>query len=95
MYKFVALFALLVIALWSCNEDMNKTGIDLLLPGDLVSARKITIDKASIAAYTVTDERLKTSNPLLSLLGTFNDSIFGKSTTDFAYQFRFEDYLLI
>lgn len=92
MFKFVAVFALLVITLWGCNDEMNKTGYDLLLPGDLVSARKVSVDKASIKAYTVTDTQVKTNNPQLSLLGTFNDPIFGKTTTDFAYQFRLADF---
>ena len=92
MYKFVAGFALIVIAFWGCKDEMNKTGYDLLLPGDLVSARKFTIDKDSISAYTVTDEKLRTNKPEFSLLGTFNDPVFGKTTTDFAYQFRMGEY---
>lgn len=92
MYKFVAVVALMVIVFSGCQDDMNKTGYDLLLPGDLVSARKVSIDQASIQSYTVTDEKLRTSKPELSLLGTFNDPVFGKSTTDFAYQFRLREY---
>ena len=92
MCKFVAGFALIVITLWGCNEDMDKTGYDLLLPGDLVSARKVSIDKGSISSHTVLDERLRTNKPELSLLGTFNDPVFGKTTNDFAYQFRMPVY---
>lgn len=92
MFKFIAVFALLVVTLWGCKKDMNKTGYDLLLPGDLVSARKISVQKASIKAYTVTDALVKTSNPEVSLLGTINDPIFGKTTADFANQFHLADY---
>ena len=92
MYKFVAGFALMVIIFWGCKDEMNKTGLDLLLPGDLVSARHITIDKASIKSYTVTDDLLLTNKPAFNLLGTFNDPVFGKTTTDFACQFRVFKY---
>ena len=88
LHKFVAGFALFVITFWGCKEDLNKTGYDLLLPGDLISARKDLVDKATIKSYTVTDELLRTNKPKNSLLGTFNDPIFGKTTTDFACQFR-------
>lgn len=88
MYKFVAGFALIVITFWGCKDEMNKTGFDLLLPGDLVSARKVTVDKTTIKSYTVTDEKLRTNKPEFNLLGTFNDPVFGKTTTDFACQFR-------
>lgn len=82
----------MVIAFWGCKDELNKTGYDLLLPGDLVSARKVILDKDLIKAYTVSDLNLWTNKPELSLLGTFNDPVFGKSTTDFAYQFRLRNY---
>ncbi len=91
MYKYVAGFALILITLWGCKEDINKTGFDLLLPGDLVSARKVSIDKATIRSYSVTEEWLRTSKPEYNLLGTFNDSVFGKTTADFACQFRLNE----
>ena len=88
MYKFVVGFALIVITFWGCKDELNKTGFNLLLPGDLISAKKITVDKASIKAFTVLDDNVRTNKPTFNLLGTYNDSIFGKSTTDFAAQFR-------
>jgi len=88
LYKFVAGFALFVITFWGCKEDLNKVGYDLLLPGDLISARKDSVDKSTVKSYTVMDELLRTNKPKNILLGTFNDPIFGKTTTDFACQFR-------
>ena len=92
MFKFVAVFALLVVILWGCSDQMNKTGYDLLLPGDLVSARKISIDKSLIKAYTVTDDSLRTNKPEYNLLGVYNDPVFGKTTANFAAQFRLKKY---
>ena len=88
MVKFVAGFALIVITFWGCKDELNKTGFNLLLPGDLITARKIMVDKTTIKSYTVLDDGLHTNKPSYNLLGTFNDPIFGKSTTDFACQFR-------
>lgn len=92
MYKFLALFALTAIVFSGCQDDLNKTGYDLLLPGDLVSARKVSIDKASMQSFTVRDERVRTNKPEYNLLGTFNDPVFGKTTADFAAQFRLREF---
>lgn len=91
MYQFLALLALVTLALWGCKDELNKTGYDLLLPGDLISAHKVSISKASIKAYTVKDEKLRTSKPAYNLLGTFVDPVFGKTTADFACQFRLSE----
>lgn len=91
MFKFITLLALITMALWSCKDDINNTGYDLLLPGDLVSANKISVDKASIRAFTVTDEKLRTNKPDFNLLGTFVDPVFGKTTAGFASQFRMSE----
>ncbi len=92
MYKFVTGFALIVIILWGCKDEMSKTGLGLLPTGDLVSVRKHTIDKEKIKAYTVTDEKQRTDETASNLLGSFNDPVFGKTTTDFACQFRLNSY---
>lgn len=82
----------MVVIFGGCKSDLNKTGYDLLLPGDLVSPRKAILDKTKNKAFTVTDEIQRTDEPAYNLLGTFNDSIFGKTTTDFACQFRLDEY---
>lgn len=91
MVRLLSALALMTIVFWGCEDEMNKTGHDLLLPGDLVSAHKQSIDKASFQAYTVRDEKLRTNKPEYNLLGTFNDPVFGKTTSDFAAQFRMNE----
>lgn len=88
MYKFMAVWALIILALWGCKEDMNKTGYDLLLPGDLISANKAIFNRDSISAYTIKDKDLRTNKPDYNLLGTLVDPVFGKTTASFACQFR-------
>ncbi|MBL7968173.1 MAG: DUF4270 domain-containing protein [Prolixibacteraceae bacterium] len=91
IYKFVIGFACLSIALFSCTDDMSKAGLGLLPTGDLVKVGKV-IEKETIKAYTFTDEKQRTDEPAYNLLGTFNDPIFGKTTADFACQFRLSGY---
>lgn len=91
IYKFVFGFACLSIALFSCTEDMSKAGLGLLPTGDLVKTGKV-IEKETIKAYTFTDEKQRTDEPAYNLLGTFNDPVFGKTTADFACQFRLSGY---
>ncbi|MDP3180998.1 MAG: DUF4270 family protein, partial [Bacteroidota bacterium] len=91
IYKFVFGFVCLVIAFGSCTDNINDLGKDLLLPGDLVSVGKV-IEKQTIKAYTLTDEKQRTDEPSYNLLGTFNDPVFGKTTADFACQFRLTGY---
>lgn len=92
MNKFLTLLALTAIVFSGCEDEMNKTGFDVLLPGDLVSARKVSIDQTSMQSFTVRDERVRTNKPEYNLLGTFNDPVFGKTTADFAAQFRLREF---
>ena len=62
----------------------------MLLPGDLVHVRNYS--EKNIKAYTVSDGYQRTDEPAFNLLGTFNDPIFGKTTADFACQFRLTEY---
>lgn len=91
IYKFVFGFVCMVIAFGSCTNDINDLGKDLLLPGDLVTVGKV-IEKETLKAYTLTDEKQRTDEPAYNLLGTFNDPVFGKTTADFACQFRLTGY---
>ncbi|MDO8928128.1 MAG: DUF4270 family protein [Bacteroidota bacterium] len=92
MYKFVVGFALVSLIFWSCKEELNKTGYGLLDKGDLVSVKKTEIDKTTIKSFTVTDLKQRTDETTYNLLGTFNDPVFGKTTADFAVQFRLSRY---
>lgn len=86
MYKFVVGFAWMVITFWSCTVDPGKTGYDLLPHNDLVVVMRDTV--TNFKAFNVTDVKQRTDESAYNLLGTFNDSVFGKTTADFAYQFR-------
>lgn len=89
-YKFVIGFVGMVMTLWSCTNDINDLGKNLLLPGDLIHVR--TYSEKNIKAYTVSDANQRTDEPEFNLLGTFNDPLFGKTTSDFACQFRLTGY---
>lgn len=91
--KFAAGFAWIMILFGSCSTDPGKVGLDLLPPGDLVQVIKdSTVTVANIAAYTQTDGNQRTDEPSFNLLGTFNDPVFGKTTADFAIQFRIDSF---
>jgi len=85
-YRFVIGFVGMVMMFWGCTNDINDLGKDLLLPGDLVQVRMFS--EKNIKAYTVTDGNQRTDESAFNLLGAFNDSLFGKTTADFACQFR-------
>jgi len=89
-YKFVIGFVGMVMIFWGCTNDINDLGKNLLLPGDLVQVRNYS--EKNIKAYTVSDGNQRTDEPGYNLLGTLNDPIFGKSTVDFACQFRLSAY---
>lgn len=91
IYKFVLGFACLSIVLWSCNNEVSNAGLGILPTGDLVKVGKV-VEKETIKAYTFTDEKQRTDEPGYNLLGTFNDPKFGKTTADFACQFRISEY---
>ncbi len=91
-FKFVIGFVGMVIVLWSCSNDPGKIGLGLLPVGDLVKVRQV-IEKETIKANIETDGNLRTDGPAYSLLGTFNDPIFGKTTADFAFQLRLNSFL--
>jgi hypothetical protein len=89
-YRFVIGFVGMVMIFWGCTNDINDLGKDLLLPGDLIKVRKFS--EKNIKAYTINDGNQRTDEPDYNLLGTFNDPIFGKTTADFACQFRLSGY---
>lgn len=91
IYKFVFGFAFIVITFWSCTDELSSVGLGLLPTGDLVRVGKV-VEKATIKAYNKTDEKQRTDEPGYNLLGTFNDPVFGKTTADFACQFRLTGY---
>jgi len=91
--KFAVGFAGSALIFWGCTNDINDFGKDLLLPGDLIGVWKDSVfTESNIKAFTATDGNQRTDEPRFDLLGTFNDPIFGKTTADFACQFRLTAY---
>jgi len=88
--KFGFAFALMVITFLSCTNDSSITGLGLLPTGDLVRVGKVT--DSNIQSFVVNDEKQRTDEPRFNLLGTFNDPVFGKTTADFANQYRLTGY---
>ena len=76
----------MIVVFASCTDELSKAGLGLLPTGDIVTIRKTTVK--DIQAYTVSDEKQRTDEPGYNLLGTYIDPIFGKTTADFACQFR-------
>ncbi len=81
--------ALTVIA-FSCS-DPNELGMELLPSTDIIEVRN-TVDKSSISAYTFTDGPIRTDQASKNLLGSIYDPVFGKTTINFAAQFRLQGY---
>lgn len=79
------------LALWSCKEDPNSTGLELLPGSDLKDVGQV-VEKESISAYTENDELLRTDEPNYNVFGTFNDPVFGKTTAQLAVQLRLPGY---
>ncbi|WP_430974506.1 DUF4270 domain-containing protein [Sunxiuqinia rutila] len=79
------------LALWSCKEDPNSTGLELL-PGSDLKEVDFAVDSTTIAAYTENDELLRTDEPNYNIFGTFNDPVFGKTTANLAVQLRLPGY---
>jgi hypothetical protein len=92
VFKFVAGFALIIVAFWSCKNDLNDLGKDILDKNDLVTVRKWVSPTGSIKAYTMTDEKLRTDEPPYTLLGSFNDPVFGKTSANYACQLRLRSF---
>lgn len=90
--KFIVGFVCLIITFSGCTDEISKTGLGILPTGDLVTVRKWVSKKEMIKAYTLTDVKQRTDKPGFNLLGTFNDPIFGKTTADFATQFRLKSF---
>ncbi|MEE4286609.1 MAG: DUF4270 domain-containing protein [Mariniphaga sp.] len=74
----------------ACNEP-NDLGMELLPTTDLIEVKNL-VEKNSISSFTYTDDPIPTDEPSKSLLGSFYDPVFGKTTINFATQFRLQDF---
>ena len=81
---------LMVFAISGCNK-LNDLGVGLLPSGDLLGVKN-TILKEDISAYTFWEDSVNTGNTSKSLLGSFNDPVFGNTTINFATQLRIQAF---
>lgn len=85
-YKYLIAGLLIVLSFAACEEYSN-IGLEVLPGGDLIEIRNRLI-KDDISAFTHKEDSIRTDEASRSLLGSFNDSLFGTTTIDFATQFR-------
>ncbi len=91
-YRWKALFFIFLStsAFISCN-DRGDVGMELLPTTDLVRVSN-RIDKELIRAYTFTEDTVGSDEASTSLLGSFHDPVFGKTTIDLAVQLRLSSF---
>jgi hypothetical protein len=78
------------VALFAC-EERSDLGMELLPTDDLIKVENL-VERNSISSYTYREDSVQTDEPSRTLLGTFNDPEFGKTSIDMAAQFRLQFY---
>jgi len=89
-YRIFALVVLLMAAITACEEN-SDLGMDVLPSTDLINVKNL-VERNSISSFTFREDSLQTDEPSRTLLGTFNDPEFGKTSIDLAAQFRLQFY---
>lgn len=87
--RLIAGVLLLAMVTSSCNEQ-NDLGLEVLPGTDLITVKEVLI-KDDISSFTHSEESLISSGGT-SLLGSFNDPVFGDTDIEFAAQFRLTSY---
>ena len=75
----------MLIALTGC-EEQSSIGVEVLPKGDLITVRSSS--QSEILSFTHSEDSIRTDEASKSLLGSFNDSLFGNTTIGFAAQYR-------
>ncbi len=75
---------------WSCEDDPGMVGKGLLPEGDLIYVNAVLNE--NIAAYTFTQDTIRSDEASNLLLGSYLDPVFGRTTADFALQLRLRSY---
>lgn len=87
---FGGLFVLITL-LVACNSEQNDLGLGILPDEDLINVRNISVSD-KIASYTFTENGIISNKASTNLLGTLNDPVFGKTTANYATQFRLTSF---
>ncbi len=89
-YKFIAVFVALVVAISACNE-YSDFGVEILPKDDLITVKNIVV-KDDVSSFAFREDSIRTDEPSKSLLGSFNDPVFGITNINFATQFRLKSF---
>ncbi len=90
IYSLIAVLLFVIASLTSCNK-ISDVGLEILPTDDLISIRGEVI-KDDISAFTFTENKIRTDEISNSLLGSFNDPVFGKTNINFASQYRLLEF---
>jgi hypothetical protein len=82
---FLLSVAFLVI-LGACKKKDHKVGAEVLDPNQALNS--LAVDTFNLKTFTILEDSAVTSNPTLSVLGSYNDPAFGKTEACFYTQFR-------
>ncbi|OFX29473.1 MAG: hypothetical protein A2X08_13975 [Bacteroidetes bacterium GWA2_32_17] len=79
-------FLFFTIVLFSCKKDFSTLGLDLQPGSDKIYG--VTVDTATLKAYTTFEDSLSTDERTVSLLGSYTDPVFGRADASFLTQIR-------
>jgi len=79
-FHFLAI-SVILLGLNACYNEPNTIGWDMIPSED--KSEILVTDTFKVAAYTIKTDTLITSNFSIGLLGCYNDSIFGKTKSEF------------
>jgi hypothetical protein len=82
------IISIVMLIITACNEPKDL-GMELLPSTDLIEIKNI-VEKNSISSYTFSEDTIRTDEPEKSLFGSFDDPVFGRTTINFATQFRLQ-----
>jgi hypothetical protein len=84
--SFPLLLFILLIQLASCKKDPYTIGYSLLPPTDTLAI--LTNDTCTLIAYSELQDSIRSDRTKTSILGSFIDPVFGKTTASFCTQVR-------
>jgi hypothetical protein len=85
VYPIILLLFPLLLNLTSCKKDPYSLGLSLLPPTDTLSV--LSSDTATVIAYSVLEDSIRTDKTTANILGSFYDPVFGITTASFCTQF--------
>ncbi|MEA3476642.1 MAG: DUF4270 domain-containing protein [Bacteroidota bacterium] len=88
--KLVLLLVIIaIIGFIACKKEPDKVGVSIRPEEDVVNA--LYYDTTSIIAYSVLEDSVRTDETKISLLGSYLDPVFGKTTANIYTQLRLSE----